>query len=70
MHHTTTQHESTFCYGFRRLPTLHTVDMMHSKPPQLEIRVFKVECTTENPISTRLHTTLHPRIDKRRATGV
>ena len=70
MYHTTTQHESTFCYGSKRLPTLHTVDMTHSNRPPLEMRVFKMECTTEIPISTRLHTTLYPRIDRRGANGV
>ena len=70
MHHTTTQHESTFCSGSRRLPTLQTVDTPHSNPPPLEIRVFKVECTTEIPLSTRLKRTLYRRIDKRRENGV
>ena len=41
MHHTATQHASTFCYGSRRVPTLHTVDTTHSNPPPLEIRVLK-----------------------------
>ena len=70
MHHTTTQHESTFCYGYRRLSTLQTVDTTHRNPPPLEMRVFKMECTTEILISTRLHTSLYPRIDRRGVNGV
>ena len=70
MQHTTTQHESTSCFGSRRLSTVHTVDTPHSNPPPLEIRVFKVDCTTEVPISNHLHATLYPRIDRRGANGV
>ena len=70
MHHTTPQQESTSCSGSRRLSTVHTVDTPRNNAPPLELRVFQVECTTEFPISTRLHTTLDPRIDRERASRV
>ena len=48
MHHTTIQRKSTSCFSSRRLPTVHTADTLRNNPLPLELRVFKVECTTES----------------------
>ena len=60
-HHTTTQHQFTFCSGYKRLSTLQIVDTSHSNSPPLETGVFKAECTTEIRPPTRLDTNLDQR---------
>ena len=59
--HTTTQHQSTSCYGSRRLSALQIVDTSHSNSPPLETGVFKVEYTTKIRPPTRLDTNLDQR---------
>ena len=58
MNHTTTRHQSTSCYGSKRLFTLHTDDTSHNNQSPLEIGALEVECTAEIPTPTRLQRTV------------